>query len=85
MRRFANSSCPVCTHIHSFVFNDLGSSHLHERTSFADYSAPIVHQKSGSDAPPFLQINYTNSTRYVAMKMIGSKLASMPADEEPGS
>ena len=27
-RRFANSSCPVCTHTHSFVFSDLGCSHF---------------------------------------------------------
>src|SRR6266436_5114186 len=42
-RRFAKSSCPVCTHTHSSVFNDLGCSHLHRETSFAVYSAPRVH------------------------------------------
>jgi hypothetical protein len=44
-RRFANSSCPVCTHTLSFVFNDLQSAHLPQMTSFAGYSAPRVHQK----------------------------------------
>jgi len=33
--RFANSSCPVCTHTHSFVFDALGYSHLHQKTPFA--------------------------------------------------
>jgi len=42
--RFSNSSCPVCTHTHSFVFNDLGSSHLRTKASFAGYGAPRVHQ-----------------------------------------
>jgi hypothetical protein len=44
MRRFANSSCPVCTHTHSFVLNHLRRSHLRRITSFAGYSAPRVHQ-----------------------------------------
>lgn len=38
--RFANSSCPVCTHTHSFVFNDLDCSHLRTKASFAGQSAP---------------------------------------------
>ena len=41
---FPNSSCPVCTHIHSFVFNDLDCSHLRTKASFAGQSAPRVHQ-----------------------------------------
>jgi len=51
MRRFANSSCPVCTHTHSFVFNDLGCSHSHQKTSVASYSAPRVHQESHLTLP----------------------------------
>ena len=39
-RRFANSSCTVCTHTVSFVFSNLRRSNLCQITSFAK-----VHQK----------------------------------------
>jgi len=44
-RRFANSTCPVRIHQHWRVFNDLGRSHLRQKTSFAAYCAPTVHQE----------------------------------------
>lgn len=39
-RRFANSSCPVCTHHHSFFLYHLRCPHLRRIASFATYGAP---------------------------------------------
>ena len=45
-RRFANSACPVCTHIHSFAFSNLRSSHCAEEP----HSRTIVHQECTKSA-----------------------------------
>src|SRR6267154_4776444 len=46
LQRFAkkNSFCPVRTHQNWRIFNDLGRPHLRQKTSFAAYCAPAVHQ-----------------------------------------
>jgi hypothetical protein len=64
MRRFANFSCPVCTHYVSFLFNDLGCAHLRPEASFAGYSAPRVHHK----LTPFCSVSerYSHEIHLVA-------------------
>src|SRR6202021_3433368 len=71
MRRFANSSCPVCTHHVSSVLNNLRRCHLHGIRSFAGYSAPRVHQDLATMPSRFLNFTESNPARMLSPCVTG--------------